>query len=49
MLFRSVSDLTNALLEEWSTIPINTLLNLVERLPRRGEAVVAAKGGPTSY
>ena len=45
----SVSDLTNALLEEWSKIPINTLLNLVESLPRRVEAVIAAKGGPTSY
>uniref|UniRef100_A0A3Q2W3X4 Tc1-like transposase DDE domain-containing protein n=1 Tax=Haplochromis burtoni TaxID=8153 RepID=A0A3Q2W3X4_HAPBU len=45
----SVSDLTNALLEEWSEIPINTLLNLVESLPRRIEAVIAAKGGPTSY
>ncbi len=45
----SVSDLTNALLEEWSKIPIKTLLNLVESLPRRVEAVIAAKGGPTSY
>ena len=27
----SVSDFTNVLLEEWSKIPINTLLNLVER------------------
>ena len=45
----SVCDLTNALLEEWSKIPINTLLNLVESLPRRVEAVIAAKGGPTSY
>ena len=34
----SVCDLTN----------INTLLNLVD-LPRRVEAVIAAKGGPTSY
>ena len=45
----SVPDLTNALLEEWSKIPINTLLNLVESLPRRAEAVIAAKAGPTSY
>ncbi|MCJ8729091.1 hypothetical protein PDJAM_G00011980 [Pangasius djambal] len=35
----SVCDLTNALLEEWSKIPINTLLNLVDSLPRRVEAV----------
>ncbi|KAL0151306.1 hypothetical protein M9458_053497 [Cirrhinus mrigala] len=45
----SVCDLTNALLEEWSKIPINTLLNFVDSLPRRVEAVIAAKGGPTSY
>lgn len=45
----SVCDLTNALLEEWSKIPMNTLLNLVDSLPRRVEAVIAAKGGPTSY
>ncbi len=45
----SVSDLTNALLEEWSKIPINTLLNLVENLPRRVKAVIAASGAPTSY
>ncbi|MCJ8736326.1 hypothetical protein PDJAM_G00258380 [Pangasius djambal] len=45
----SVCYLTNALLEEWSKIPINTLLNLVDSLPRRVEAVIAAKGGPTSY
>jgi len=36
----SVSDLTNALLEKWSKIPINTLLNLAESLPRGVEAVV---------
>ena len=35
----SVSDLTNALLEEWSKLPINTFLNLVESSPRRVEAV----------
>ena len=29
----SVCDLTNALLEEWSKIPINTLLYHVESLP----------------
>jgi len=40
-----VPNLTNVLQEEWSTIPINTLLNLVESLLR----VEAAKGGPTPY
>ncbi|KAK3553743.1 hypothetical protein QTP70_007604 [Hemibagrus guttatus] len=45
----SVPDLTNVLLEERSKIPINTLLNLVESLPRRVEAVLAANGGTTPY
>jgi len=44
-----VADLTNALKEEWSKIPINTLLNLVKSLPRRVEAVIAANGGPNPY
>ena len=44
-----VPDLTNALLEEWSNIPIDTLLDLVDSLPRRVEAVIPAKGGPTQY
>ena len=41
----SVCDLTNALLKEWSKISINTLLNLVESLSRRAEAIIAAKDG----
>ena len=45
----SVSDLTNALLDEWAKIHTDTLKYLVESLPRRVEAVIAAKGGPTSY
>jgi len=44
-----VPDLTNAILEEWSKIPINILLNLVKSLPRRVVAVLAAKRGPTPY
>jgi len=43
-----VSDLTNALLEEWS-IPIIALLNLVEILLRIVEAIMPAKGGPTPH
>ena len=46
---KSVCDLTNALLEEWSKMPVNTLLNLVKSLPRRIEAIIVAKGGLTSY
>lgn len=44
-----MSDLTNALLDEWEKIPTNTLQKLVESLPKRVEAVLAAKGGPTPY
>ena len=47
-LFTSVPELTNALLEEWSNIPIDTLLNLVDSLPRRVEAVLAAKGASST-
>lgn len=36
----SVPDLTNVLLEEWSKLHINTLLNL----PRRVEVVTGAQG-----
>ena len=49
LLVQHVPDLTNVLLEEWSNIPIDTLLNLVDGLPRRVEAVIAAEGGPTQY
>ena len=38
-------DFTNALLEEWSNVPIDTLLNLVDSLPRR---VIAAKANSIS-
>ena len=46
---KSVPDLINALLEEWSNIPIDTLLNLVDSLSRRDEAVIASKAEPTQY
>lgn len=39
-----MSDLTNVLLDEWARIPTETLQNL----PRRLEAIIAAKGGINS-
>ena len=45
----SVPDLINALQNEWAPIPTETLQNLVESLPRRVEAVIAAKGEPTPH
>jgi hypothetical protein len=43
-----VSDLTNALVVEWKQVPAAMFQHLVESLPRRVEAVVAAKGGSNS-
>ena len=42
-------DLTNALVAEWKQVPAAMFQHLVESLPRRVEAVIAAKGGPTPY
>ena len=42
----SEPDLTNALVAEWKQVPAAMFQHLVERLPRRLEAVIAAKGGP---
>lgn len=41
-------DLTNALLNEWRKIPTETLQNLVQSLPRRIEAFIAANVEPMS-
>lgn len=48
MAHKSTSDLTNTLTDEWSKIPINTLLNNMEPLYRRVEAGIVAKNGPKS-
>jgi hypothetical protein len=40
---------TNALVAEWKQVPAAVFQHLVESLPRRVEAVIAAKGGPTPY
>lgn len=37
-----VPDLTNVFLKQWSKIPMNKLLNLLDSLLRRDEAVIAA-------
>ncbi|KAF2360301.1 hypothetical protein FHG87_008945 [Trinorchestia longiramus] len=34
---------------EWLAIPLETIHKLYESIPRRIEAVIAAKGGPTPY
>jgi hypothetical protein len=45
---KSVPDLTNALVAEWKQVPAAMFQHLVESLPRRVEAVIAAKGGTNS-
>jgi hypothetical protein len=40
----SVPDLTNALVAEWKQVPTAMFQHVVEGLPRRVEAVIAAKG-----
>ena len=45
----SVPDLTNALVAERKKVPASMFQHLVESLPRRVEAVIAAKGGPRPY
>ena len=45
----SVLDLTNALVAEWKQVPAVKFQHLMESLPRRVEAVIAVKGGPTPY
>ena len=45
----SVPDLTNAVVAEWKQVFAAIFQHLVERLPRRVEAVIAAKEGPTPY
>ena len=46
---RLCADLTNALVPEWKKVPAAMFQHLVESLPRRVEAVKAAKGGPSPY
>lgn len=45
----SLQALTSAVMDIWKSIPMATYQNLVESLPRRVQAVIDAKGGPTSY
>ena len=45
----SLKELEGVLTEEWAKIPLETIHNLFESIPRRIEAVIAAKGGPTPY
>jgi hypothetical protein len=41
--------LIEALLEEWEKLDIEVINNLIDSMPRRCAAVIAAKGGVTKY
>ncbi|GFV97671.1 transposable element Tcb1 transposase [Trichonephila clavipes] len=41
--------LTSAVMDAWKAIPMVTYQKLVESLHKRVQAVIHAKGGPTSY
>ncbi|GFV28423.1 transposable element Tcb1 transposase [Trichonephila clavipes] len=45
----SLQLLTSAVMDAWKAIPMIPYQKLVENLPKRVQAVIHAKGGPTSY
>lgn len=45
----SKDDLFSQLEEAWNNIPMDVLINLVDSMPRRCQAVIDAKGFPTKY
>ena len=45
----SVPDLTNALVADWKLVPAALFQHLVESLPKRVKAVIAANWGPTPF
>lgn len=45
----NLDQLAAALVEEWRNIPVQRLLNLVDSMPRRLQAVINSRGGNTRY
>lgn len=46
---KNLFELTRAVKAAWKAIPLEHIQVLVDSLPRRIEAVIAAEGGPTKY
>jgi transposase len=45
----NLADLEKHVKRAWRAIPKEMIENLVDSMPRRIQAVIAAKGGPTKY
>jgi transposase len=45
----SLPELERLVQREWKAIPRHVIENLVDSMPRRIQAVIAAQGGPTKY
>lgn len=48
-IYSHVADLKVAITAAWAGVTVATLRHLVESMPRRMQAVIVAKGGPTKY
>lgn len=48
-IYYHAADLKVAVTAAWNAVPVSTLNNLILRMPRRMQAVIAAKGGNTKY
>jgi transposase len=46
---KNIDDLATSVVEEWRNLPITTIHNLIESMPRRVEAGINAKGWHTKY
>ena len=45
----NLAELDRYVKKAWQEIPIHTIKNLVNSIPRQIQAVIEAKGGPTKY
>jgi hypothetical protein len=46
---KNIDELAASVIEEWRNLPITTIHNLIESMPRRVEAGINAKGRHTKY
>ena len=45
----TLDELMDVLRKSWAALPVDTLRSLIHSMPRRIQAVIAAKGGNTKY